>query len=244
MPRKFVDYIVLDSSSHLRATLEFSKLLGYSQIWLGRQWDAKSINANHLPKSQNLEVIDRLDVDSSKIPKEKIIQILRRERRNYPIISVKCFDPEIVGWASQDNRIDILVFPFNQISKLFTRSIAKLMIKFTKNLELSLSELYLAPERLQIPMFRQVKQALKIAQIKSVPVIINSGATAPIELRSPLELHSLFQVLSSKKEPIFESICEIPSKLLTRNQVKISQDYLAPGIYKARKRISQLEEEE
>ena len=221
-----------------------SELLGYSQIWLGRPWNAKPSELNVLSSSSSIEVINRLDIDSTNISKDKIVQILRRERRNFPIISVKCIDPEIVGWAAQDNRIDILVFPPHQIGKLFSRSIAKLMIKFVKYLEISLSELYLSPERVQIPIFRQTRQALKIAQIKSVPIIINSGATSPSEMRTPWDLVSLSQVLFSKKDPPLESISMIPTQLLSRNQIKISEDYLAPGIYTATESEIQHQEEE
>ncbi len=244
MQRKFVDYITSVTPSNLRAILEVSHLLGYSQIWLGRQWNTKTEDFSKFSDNHSLELVNRLDIDASKVPKEKIVQILRRERRNFPIISVKCSDSEIVGWAAQDNRIDILVFPPHQISKLFTRSIAKLMIKFAKHLEISLSELYLSPERTQIPVFRQIRQALEIAQIKSVPIIVNSGASNQSELRSPYDLASLAQVLFSKKEPPLNSLSTIPTHLLSRNQIKISKDYLAPGIYLAPERDINIQEEE
>ncbi|MHA2096172.1 MAG: RNase P subunit p30 family protein [Candidatus Hodarchaeales archaeon] len=244
MQRKFVDYITPVSSSDLRTILEMSKLLGYSRIWLGRQWNTEPIDGNNLSSNQSIELVNRLDIDSSKISKEKIVQILRRERRNFPIISVKCTDPEIVGWAAQDNRIDILVFPQQLIGKLFSRSIAKLMIKFVKYLEISLSDLYLSPERIQIPMFRQIRQAIEIAQIKSVPIIINSGAANQTQVRSPWDLISLSQVLFSKKEPPLEAISTTPNKLLSSNQVKISNDYLAPGFFRATENNNHVQEEE
>ncbi|PWI48452.1 hypothetical protein CEE45_06885 [Candidatus Heimdallarchaeota archaeon B3_Heim] len=242
VPRKFVDYITPDTNSNLHAILEVSNLLGFSQIWLGREWNTKPVDLNTLSSTHSLDLINRLDIDSSKIPKEKIVQILRRERRNFPIISVKCFDAEIAGWAAQDNRIDILSFPPHQIGKLFTRSIAKLMIKFVKYLEISLSELYLSPERVQIPTFRHIQQALEIAQLKSVPVIINSGASIQSSLRPPWELASLSQILLSTKETPLESISTIPTQLLSRNQVKISNDYIAPGIFKEPEIYTQEEE--
>ena len=107
MQRKFIDYITHDQNSNLPAIIEVSKLLGYSQIWVGRLWNSKIVDINNFSNDKSLELINRLDIDSSKISKEKIVQVLRRERRNYPIISIRCIDSEIVGWAAQDNRIDI-----------------------------------------------------------------------------------------------------------------------------------------
>ncbi|MCK4849069.1 MAG: hypothetical protein KAT16_08600, partial [Candidatus Heimdallarchaeota archaeon] len=174
----------------------------------------------------------------------KIIPILRKQRRETALIAIKCYDPELTGWAAQDNRIDILSFPINQIGKLFTNSVAKLMIKFEKHLELSLANLYLSPERLQIQIIRQIKQAMDIAKKKNVPIIVNSGSASVNQLRSPWELISLFQTLTSSEDYQIDSLSKIPFKLVSKNNVKISSDYIAPGIFKVTENSKQIFEEE
>jgi RNase P/RNase MRP subunit p30 len=189
-----------------------------------------------------VQIITRLDIDSSQINRDKIINLLRKQRRKVPIISINCHDAEIASWAAQDNRVDILTFPINKIGKLFSRSIAKLMIKFPKFLEISLSNLYIISERHQIPAFRQVKQALKLAQQKNVPVIINSGSKNVDELRHPLELVSLaYQFF---KDPPVDSISTIPNKFVKENLLKISTDYISPGIYRVSSHYENNSEEE
>jgi RNase P/RNase MRP subunit p30 len=191
-----------------------------------------------------LEIILRLEIDAEKLTKNQIMNILRKHRRKYPIIAIKCNNPEITSWAAQDNRVDIISFATNNISKLFTRSVAKLMVKFSKHLEISLAPLYMTTERTQIPIIRSFKQTLKLSFQKKVPIIVNSGSTSLEQLRPPWELASLAQILSEEKMIPLDSISKIPAQLITQNQKKISKNYLSPGVYRVSNNDLMLQEEE
>jgi len=244
MPRRFVDYITPMRVSDLPAMIELDLLFGYSQVWIGSQQLLDNVDISKLIEEYPIEIITRLDIDGKELVKNQIIPILRKQRRETPLIAIKCYDPELTGWAAQDNRVDILSFPINQIGKLFTNSVAKLMIKFEKHLELPLANLYLSPERVQIQAIRQIKQAMDIARKKKVPTIINSGSTSVKQLRSPWELISLVQTLTSSKDSQIDSLSKIPYKLVSKNKVKISSDYIAPGIFKVTESSKQILEEE
>ncbi|MHA2238929.1 MAG: RNase P subunit p30 family protein [Candidatus Hodarchaeales archaeon] len=206
MPRKYVDYIIPEDSSSIAEMLEVGALLGFSQFWV----DYKSVNQDnqldHL--SNRIEIVSRLDIDQQDVTKNKIIPILRQQRRRIPIIAIKCYDSEISSWAAQDNRIDILNFPLQSIGRLFTRSVAKLMIKFKKNLEISLVDLYNIPERQQIPTLRHLQQALKIAVKKQVPIIFNSGSKTKFDLKAPLDLAALAEYLLFSQTNTIDTIAE------------------------------------
>jgi len=245
MPRRFVDYITSEKVSDLRAMIEADLLFGYSQVWIGSHQLPHNADISKLIEEYPIEIITRLDIDGKVQTKNQIIPILRKQRRNTPLIAIKCYDPELTGWAAQDNRIDILSFPINQIGKLFTNSVAKLMIKFEKHLELSLANLYLSPERMQIQVIRQIKQAMNIAKKKKVSLIVNSGSTSVNQLRSPWELISLTQTLTLSEDNQIDSFSKIPFKLVSKNKVKVSSDYIAPGVFKVTENsIHILEEEE
>lgn len=240
MPRRYVDYITPERDSDLRAMIETDLLFGYSQVWIGSHQLLYNADINKLIEEYPIEIIKRLDIDGKELAKNQIIPILRKQRRSTPLITIKCYDPELTGWAAQDNRVDILSFPINKIGKLFTNSVAKLMIKFEKYLELSLANLYLSPEKLQIQAIRQIKQAMNIAKKKKVSIIVNSGSTSVDQLRSPWELISLFQTLTSSKDSQIDSLSKIPYKLVSKNKVKISSDYIAPGIFKLKENSKQI----
>jgi RNase P/RNase MRP subunit p30 len=244
LPRRFVDYIVPENFSDLRSMLEIDLLLGYSQVWIGYDQLPHNADISKLIEEYPIEIITRLDIDGEAKTKNQIITILRKQRRNTTLIAIKCYDPELTGWAAQDNRVDILKFPINQIGKLFTNSVAKLMIKFDKHLELSLANVYLSPEKFQIQIVRQIKQAMAIASRKKVSIIINSGSARINHLRSPWELISLIETISSSKVSQIDSLSKIPDKLVSKNKVKISSDYIAPGVFRVTESSKMILEEE
>lgn len=244
MARKYVDYIIPDKNNDLRVILDTVSLLGYSQIWIGSKQHSLLPKLKKIQEDSSLEIFSRLDIDTEHLTKEKVIEILRKQRRNYPIVAIKCYDPETTGWAAQDNRIDVLTFPVTNIGKLFTRSVAKLMVKFSKHLEISLAPLYMTAERTQIPLIRHIQQVIKLAKQKKVPIIVNSGSTNIEQLRPPWELASLAQILSEENTIPLDSLSRIPNQLVTQNQIKISSNYLAPGVYRVTDNELIMQEEE
>jgi RNase P/RNase MRP subunit p30 len=224
--------------------IEINLLFEYSQVWIGSYQLLNNAEISKLIEDYPIEIVKRLDIDGREQTKNQIIPILRKQRRNTPLIAIKCYDPELTGWAAQDNRVDILSFPINQIGKLLTNSVAKLMLKFDKHLEISLVNLYSSPEKLQIQAVRQIKQAMIMAKKKKVPTIINSGSTSIHQIRSPWELISLAQTLISSKESQIDSLSKIPYKLVSKNKVKISPNYIAPGVFKITTNSKQILEEE
>jgi len=242
--RRFVDYIAPKKESDLRSMIETCLLFEYAQVWIGSNQLPYNADISKLMEEYPIEIITRLDIDGNGATKNQIIPILRKQRRNTPLIAIKCYDSDLTGWASQDNRLDILSFPISQIGKLFTNSVAKLMLKFDKHLEISLASLYWSQEKLQIQAVRQIKQAMNIATKKHIPIIFNSGSHNIYQLRSPWELISLAQTLISSKDSQIDSISKIPSSLVSKNQIKISSDYIAPGVFTITENASKILEEE
>ena len=242
--RQFIDYIIPESNSDLKAMIEVATLFGFSQIWIGVNKLTYEDELKEIMKESSVELISRLDIDGQSTTRNQIIPILRKKRRNFPIIAIKCYDSELTGWAAQDNRIDIINFPLNQVGKLFTNSVAKLMIKFEKRLEMSLTDLYLAPEKVRIRLIRQMKQAMQLANRKRVSLIINSGSSYTNHLRTPWDLISLSQTICNSNTSYIDSISTIPKKLVSLNKVKVSSDYLGPGVFKISEISKNLFEEE
>jgi RNase P/RNase MRP subunit p30 len=206
--------------------------LGFSELWISNPTKEVKKTINKYHDSSSIRIYERLDIGVNNESKEQITTILRYRRRTVPIIAVTCLTPEIAAWTAQDNRVDILKFPVLQIGKLMTRSIAKLMVKFEKKLEIPLSDLYGLPERQQIAAIRQIRFALGIAQKKGVPIIFSSGSSRAKQIRSPRELISLSQVLLEKSTLPLDSLSKIPQDLLKQNLLKILPNYILPGIFK------------
>ncbi|UCE13128.1 MAG: hypothetical protein JSV04_13180 [Candidatus Heimdallarchaeota archaeon] len=230
MTRHFIDSLSSRSESQLSTCLDIAYHLGFSEIWIS---NPSKIGKNVSKQfSSRLRIYERLDIGSTKESKAEIISILRQRRRKIPIIAITCLTPELTAWAAQDNRVDILKFPVFQTGKLMTRSIAKLMVKFDKHLEIPLAHLYSLAEHQQISVIRQIRAALENAIRKKVPILFTSGSSRADQMRSPRELASLGQMLLSESILPLDSLSIIPQRLLQQNLIKITPNYLAPGVFK------------
>jgi RNase P/RNase MRP subunit p30 len=232
MPREFVDSIRPNSELHLSAYLHIANQLGFSEIWISNPSAEEKQIYSQDPFPSLVRVYPRLEIGLKHETKRDLTTILQQQRRNYPIISVTCFKPEVAAWAAQDNRVDILSFPIFQTAQLMTRSVAKLMIKFNKHFELALSELYTLPTRLQISALRHIQSALEIASQKKVPIIFNSGSRMPNQMRTPRDLAALGQLISFTLALSLDQLSLIPRNLIKRNLLKISPNYITPGVFK------------
>ena len=85
---------------------------------------------------------------------------------------------------------------------------------------------------------------MNIAKKKKVSLIVNSGSTSVNQLRSPWELISLTQTLTLSENNQIDSLSKIPFKLVSKNKVKVSSDYIAPGVFKVTENSKQILEEE
>jgi len=237
LPRNFIDSLGPRYESYLSVYLHTASQLGFSEIWISNPTEEEKNLITQPTFTSLIRMYERLDIGLNHESKAHMVSILRHQRRQIPIITVTCLTPELTAWAAQDNRVDILTFPVFQIGKLMSRSIAKLMVKFKKHLEIQLSDLYSLPERQQIPALRQIRSALEIASCKNVPIIFTSGSKKPDQMRSPRELTSLGQMLLMSYIMSLDSLSIIPQQLLQKTLLKISPNYIAPGVYKIPSRI-------
>lgn len=244
MPRNFVDSLNPNRESQLSTFLHMAIHLGFTEIWISNPTNEEKKEGTQSSFTSHIKIYERLDIGLNNESKAQMTSMLSYRRREIPIISVTCITPDITAWAAQDNRVDILKFPIFQIGKLMSRSIAKLMVKFQKCLEIQLCELYSLPERQQIPALRQIRSAVEIAIRKKVPILFSSGSTRPDQLRSPRELASLGQMLLKNSIASLDSLSVIPQQLLERNLLKINPDYIAPGVFKISSSLNNLVEEE
>ncbi|MFX0209368.1 MAG: RNase P subunit p30 family protein [Candidatus Hodarchaeota archaeon] len=232
MPRNFIDSLGSRHESNLLAYLHTASQLGFAEIWISNPIKEEKKLITQPTFTSLIRMRERLDIGLNHESKTHMVSILRQQRRHIPIIAVTCLTPELTAWAAQDNRVDILTFPVFQIGKLMSRSIAKLMVKFQKHLEIQLSDLYSLPERQQIPALRQIRSALEIASRKNVPILFSSGCKKPDQMRSPQELASLGQMLLMGSTMSLDSLSTIPQQLLQKNLLKINPSYITPGVYK------------
>ena len=235
MVRIFVDTLrpnQYTSEIDLDICLKLVKAFNFSVIWLSNISNYLFDQIKEKYQTKGFLIYPRLDLGIKQEKKEDIIPLLRQNRRKYPIIGIECTTPDIAAWAAQDNRVDILRFPSLQFNKLFSLSVANLMLKFNKFLEVPLSALYTSSERVHIPLIRDTRFALTRAVKKGVPIIFNSSGSKPTDQRNPFELSALGQILCLDSQKALDGISIIPNALLEENLKKVDSNYIIPGVFR------------
>jgi len=212
--------------------LKVAKHLGFAEVWISNPSKANIKVLTQISTPEYPRVFQRIDIGLHEKNKANLISIIRQQRRQIPIIAMTCTTPDIAAWAAQDNRVDILKFRPFEIGKLLNRSVAKLMNKYQKHLEISLIDLYAFPYRTHIATIRNIRNALIMVLRKHISFIISSGSARLDQLRTPRELASLGQILLNNTPLPLDALSTTPRNLLTQNLQKIVPEYVIPGVFK------------
>jgi len=235
MVRIFVDTLSPNqyiSETELATCVKLVKAFNFSVIWISNLSNHLFDQIKKKNQTKNFLIYPRLDLGAKQEKKEDIIFLLRQNRREYPVIGIECLTPDIAAWAAQDNRVDILKFPVLQFNRLFSLSVANLMLKFNKSLEVPLSTLYTSSERVHIPLIRETRLALARAVKKGIPIIFSSSSSKVRDQRNPLELAALGQILCLDSQKALDGVSTIPNTLLEGNLKKIDPNYIMPGVFR------------
>ena len=150
-----------------------------------------------------------------------LLRALRKNRGSFEVITVLCRNLEAALVAARDSRVDSLIIPPNPEFR-FDKGVASLI---KNHVELPFN--YFLEDKLSF-----LRTALRIVSIlgRKVDIIVSSGAPDPLELRGPMELASLVQVLGYSQEKALDAVSKVPESILEENLVKLSKRYVARGV--------------
>lgn len=152
-----------------------------------------------------------------------LLKSLRENRGKFEVITVLCENLETALVAARDSRVDTLIIPPKPRFR-FDKGVAALI----KN-RIELPFIYLLEGREAF-----LETAMRIVDIlgRKIEIIVSSGASEELDLRGPRELASLLEVLGYAQEESLDSVSKIPEKILERNLLKLSKNYVARGVIK------------
>lgn len=212
--RRFTDLNthIKDPHSYL-----FAAQLGFSRI-----------ASEYLHEHSSLDVVSRLNI-TPKSP-NLLLQQLKKNRFNYEIISVVCYNKAVARQAGRDHRVDVIKFPLN--SKLrFDHHQANLMKDTGSALQIdTLDLLERDPLRLEKNIQRLCKQIF-VADKRNIPVILSSGAYEKYQLREPRGIMALASLMEIDEESSEEMITKIPNGLVDKNRAKLSDKFVMPDVW-------------
>lgn len=172
---------------------------------------------NLCPKTVNhygkLTVYRRLFIEDSN--KERIKQILSKERFRNVLVSVKCNSPELTKWALTDNRVDIIEVDITDFGRLIDRKAVKIAKEKGKIIEINLRALIFQGNK--IGFLRNLQKGTHWIMKKKCQFIVTSGATNPYELRNPRDLCGLAPLFQMPYDQAIKSISQDIESIIERN---------------------------
>jgi ribonuclease P/MRP protein subunit RPP1 len=225
---EFLDLHIIprvDDEPSCTRTAQLLALSGYNAVGLtvptGLLRDRLDILRDCFQDS-GVEVFLRVDLTCAK--REELLKLLRRFRPTFDIIGVKCTNHRLALVAARDRRVDLIFFDSATRHVWFDDAIANVS---NATLELNLSTLFEMANHL---ILTKLMKDVRIARRHNVDMVLSSGATSPLLVRTPIQLAAIAEILGLSKQQAINGVSTIPSHLLNANVERRSRNYVEEGV--------------
>lgn len=221
MGRKYIDFWVKVSWESADEVLAKLRELGFSAAAVELE-DAETFEElKKLGREHGLELYRKLVLN----PRERreLLDTLGASRGRYEVISVICWNLEVALVAARDSRVDTLIIPPGRRYRI-DKGVAALL----KN-KVELPFRWFLEEGGRRDFLETAMEVVKTLAPKS-GIIVSSAASTSLELRGPMELAALLEVLGMKGEEALNAVSKTPSEIIETNLLKLSPNYVARGV--------------
>jgi RNase P/RNase MRP subunit p30 len=150
-------------------------------------------------------------------------------RKHSMIVSVKLTSVEIMNWAAEDQRVDLLTLDHSHEYRL-RDSTARLAATSDTALEIRIEPLLLLAGLNRSKVIKIYREAIRTAIDSEMQVILSSGASHPLHMRSVRAIRYLGELLGMGSNYAENAINQAPSDLVERNRRRFSSEYVAEGV--------------
>ncbi len=151
-------------------------------------------------------------------------------RRFVMIVAVPLRSVQLANWAADDARVDLLTLSGISKEESLKSSTARLAASSGTALEVQMASLLTNFGLDRSRAIKTFRESIRIAQSAGMPIILSSGAKSPMMLRSPRAMLHIARLLGIDDPDFMENMSHTIEKMLSQNQRKLSNDYIAPGM--------------
>jgi len=205
---------------------ELLALAGYSMVGLtlptGILVDRVPEIKRHF-RENGIETVLRVDLSPNS--REELLRLLRRFRRSYDILSVKCSNHNVSLVAARDGRVDLLFFDYRNRGVRFNHTVANLL---QGALEFNLVSALLTNPA-DDTLSRLTNEA-RVTHQRKIKVVLSSGSYSPSMVRSPSQLSALGRSIGLSKVKCQDGVSTVPWSIVKRNLERRSEGYVEEGV--------------
>ena len=168
----------------------------------------------------------------------ELLQSLRRYRRKFEIIAVRCDTKDIARQAAKDRRVDLIQFSVTSLRKrFFDEAEAELASQALASFEIELAPLLQLTSISRVRLLSRLRKEVATAARFKVPVTVASSATEELLMRGPHDYAALTTLFDMQSSSALGALSDNPGGIVQRNRKKLSADYVAPGIRVVGRRV-------
>ncbi len=162
----------------------------------------------------------------------ELLQSLRRFRRKFEIVAVRCHTKDVARQAAKDRRVDLLQFSVTNLRKrFFDKAEAELASQALSSLEIELAPILQLTSFSRVRLLSSLRREVATAERFKVPITLSSGAADELFMRGPRDYAALTTIFDLPMSSALRALSENPWVTVERNRKKLSADYVAPGVH-------------
>ena len=233
--RRFADLqlrVSLKDMVHTQKMVKKALELGYNLIGIPfppavNQEQIRQLK--HICYNTGVDFVSR--VNFSPNSSNELLSNLRRYRKKFEIIGVRCNRKEVARQAAKDRRVDIINFSATNIrQRFFDEQEAELASHSLSSFEIELAPLLQLTSVPRIRILSCLRKEKSIAERANVPITLSSGATTEQLMRNPHDCAAIATLFDLSSSSALKALAENPLEIVDRNRKKLSHNYVAPGI--------------
>ena len=186
---------------------------------------ASQLGYKHVASTKPVDfAATRIDIDAKQ--GRELQDSLKRNRRKYDIVAVRCLSKEVARIVAKDDRVDILLFPDDPVQRKqnwLDHHEAGLIDGTGRAYEINASELLATSQMRLSKIITMIKRDLAVASRHDIPVVLSSGAITPHMMREPKALTALATLLDIDEDYAADMLSTIPEAILARNHAKLEE---------------------
>lgn len=219
---KYIDFNILGNTPPIVHDMaSMSETLGYSGLVIS------GLGVTDHQDTSSVNLFSRRDILTKRLPVLK--REVAKQQNKYLVLAIPLGDVEIANWAAEDPFIDLLTLLPSEKERL-RKTTARLAAKNDTALEVPIHPLLRTQGLFRSKALRIMTDAIKTAMQCEMKVILSSGASAPIHLRSPYAMVHIGMFLGLSRARAIESISDHPLAIIKRNMRKLDTNFIRPGL--------------
>ena len=145
------------------------------------------------------------------------------------IVSVRLASVDTANWAAEDPRVDLLTVDNSREQRL-RDSTAHLAAASKTALEIRYEPLLHLVGLNRSKVIKTYRESIRTAIDSGMQVILSSGATHPLNLRSPMAMRHIGELLGMEPKYAEYVVSEAPKIIIERNRKRFSSAFVTDGI--------------